>query len=109
MDYDLQKVINQRDDYKIANAELEKENEALLKFKEIQEKELLELKEKIKAYQEDRFCQGGCAIYQYDKIHKLTQALDSIENICRNVLDDDYIRNLAFALLDIINKAREQE
>ena len=35
------------------------------------------------------------------------QALDSIENICRNVLDDDYIRNLAFALLDIINKAKE--
>lgn len=36
------------------------------------------------------------------------QALDSIENICRNVLDDDYIRNLAFALLDIINKAKDE-
>lgn len=40
-------------------------------------------------------------------INRYKLALESIEHICRNVLDDDYIRNLAFALSDIINKAKE--
>lgn len=42
------------------------------------------------------------------KVNPYKQALDSVEHICKNVLDDDYIRNLAFALLDIINKAKEE-
>ncbi len=48
----------QLDIYRIANAELEKENKELLKFKEMQEKELIELRTK-----EDRFCKCETCVY----------------------------------------------
>lgn len=32
------------------------------------------LQEQVKAYRDDRFCQGGCAVYQYDKIHAMHKA-----------------------------------
>ena len=85
------------------------------------EQELKELQETI-----DDFITDNSSLYSYDgkqpsdlyelkecmqssmnEFVKYKQALDSIEHICRNVLDDDYIRNLAFALLDIINKAKD--
>ena len=85
------------------------------------EQELEELQETI-----DDFITDNKSLYSYDgrepsnldelqecmqssmnEFVKYKQALDSIEHICRNVLDDDYIRNLAFALLDIINKAKD--
>lgn len=115
------------EDYKIANAELEKENDELLKFKEMQEKELLKLRgqlqtlddetitvqltqaefESLKAKEQEceelnKYCPKRCKSDNYE------QVLESIEHICRNVLDDDYIRNLAFALLGIISKAKEK-
>lgn len=52
----------QLDIYRIANAELEKENKELLKFKEMQEKELIELRTKLE-YQEDRFCKCETCVY----------------------------------------------
>lgn len=74
------------------------------------EQECEELKEKIKAYQEDRFCQGGCAIYQYDKIHKLTQTLDKIEEFCIVYSNNhDTYETVYKYILDIINKAKEQK
>ena len=85
------------------------------------EQELEELQETI-----DDFITDNSYLYSYDgkqpsnldelqecmqsslnEFVKYEQALDSIEHICRNVLDDDYIRKLAFALLDIINKAKD--
>ena len=39
---------------------------------------------------------------------KYKQALDEIEDVCRNILDDDYMRSVAESLLEIINKAKEQ-
>lgn len=36
------------------------------------------------------------------------QAFVILEDICRNLLDDEYTRNIATCLLDIINKAKEQ-
>ena len=85
------------------------------------EQECEELKETI-----DDFITDNSYLYSYDgkqpsnldelqecmqsslnEFVKYKQALDSIEHICRNVLDDDYIRNLAFALLDIINKVKD--
>ena len=85
------------------------------------EQELEELQETI-----DDFITDNSSLYSYDgkqpsnldelqecmqssmnEFVKYKQALDRIEHICRNVLDDDYIRNLAFALLDIINKAKD--
>lgn len=78
---------------------------------EEKEQECEKLKETVKAYQEDRFCQGGCAIYQYDKIHKLTEALEEIEEIANKDFSHtacvEYKKQLK-QILDIINKAKEQ-
>lgn len=43
------------------------------------------------------------------QIHKYQQAFDSFEDICRNLLDDEYVRNIANSLLDIINKVNGDE
>lgn len=51
------------------------------------EQECKELRKKVEDYKHDRFCQGGCAVYQYDKIHKLKQALEKIVGI----LQQDYV------------------
>lgn len=46
------------------------------------EQQVKQLQEQVKAYQHDRFCQGGCAIYQYDKINKYKEFFkDIFENI----------------------------
>lgn len=45
----LKRKEQEYEDYKIANAELEKENDELLKFKEMQEKELLKLRGQLQA------------------------------------------------------------
>lgn len=37
------------------------------------------------------------------------QAFVILEDICRNLLDDEYTRNIATCLLDIINKAKDGE
>lgn len=37
------------------------------------------------------------------------QAFVILEDICRNLLDDEYTRNIATCLLDIINKAKEKQ
>lgn len=38
---------------------------------------------------------------------ELSKTLDDIEEICRQLLDDDYIRSVAKNLIDIIDKAKE--
>lgn len=38
---------------------------------------------------------------------KYKQALNDIEGICRQLLDDEYIRSVAESLIDIINKAKD--
>lgn len=82
-------IINQEieEEHEFMKARIkELENKPTYPFNEAFNKQLQEenekLKETIRAYQEDRFCQGGCAIYQYDKIHKLTQALEEKEQEC---------------------------
>ena len=37
------------------------------------EQQLKACKEELQAYKEDRFCQGGCTIYQFDKIKQLKE------------------------------------
>ena len=92
------------------NEKLHNENKELKAQLEQQKKENEELKEKIKAYQEDRFCQGGCAIYQYDKIHKLTQTLEKIEEFCIVYSSNhDAYETVYKQILDIINKAKDGE
>lgn len=44
-----------------------------------------ELEAKIKDYEMDRFCQGGCAVYQYDKLQKHAQYFQQISNLCQSV------------------------
>lgn len=38
-----------------------------------------QLQHKVKQYQEDRFCQGGCCVYQYDKINKYKEYFSNIK------------------------------
>ena len=92
-------------------------------YKQLKRKgqELEELQETIDDFITDNnslYCYDGrqpsdldelqeCMQSSMNEFVKYKQALDSIEHICRNVLDDDYIRNLAFALLGIINKAKD--
>lgn len=42
------------------------------------EQQAKQLQEQVKAYQHDRFCQGGCAVYQYDKINKYKEFFQDI-------------------------------
>ena len=41
-----------------------------------------------------------------DKVYRLSKTLDDIEEICRQLLDDDYIRSIAESLIDIISKTK---
>ena len=43
-----------------------------------QEQLIKQLQNKIKQYQTDRFCQGGCAVYQYDKLQKYQEYFETI-------------------------------
>ena len=36
-------------------------------------------KEELQAYKEDRFCQGGCTIYQFDKIKQLKEENEKLK------------------------------
>lgn len=85
----------------------EKERNKLKQQLEEKEQENNKLKEKIKAYQEDRFCQGGCVVYQYDKIHKLKQALNEIEEYIE-IEDWSILGYVQRGILNIINKARKE-
>lgn len=38
---------------------------------------------------------------------KYKQTLNEIEDICRNILDDDYMRSVAESIFEIINKEEE--
>jgi hypothetical protein len=54
------------------------------------QKQADKLKEKVQAYKEDRFCQGGCAVYQFDKIKELQSEkqllFESLENIAKEII-----------------------
>lgn len=39
-----------------------------------------QLKQQLDAYKHDRFCQGGCTVYQFDKIKELKQQLEENSN-----------------------------
>lgn len=59
------------------------------------------------------FCQNFDCYYKQFKrkeqeCDNYKQALDDLESICRNLLDDDYMRSIAKSLLHIIYKAKEQ-
>lgn len=43
------------------------------------------LKAKIQEYVEDRFCQGGCAIYQFDKIEELKQKNQELDKCIEDI------------------------
>ena len=52
------------------------------------EERVKQLETQLQAYKEDRFCQGGCVVYQYDKIRNLTaenkrlrEALEKINKV----------------------------
>lgn len=57
-----------------------------------------ELKRKVKLMMDCLDC----------KVDEYKEALDEIEEICRQLLDDDYIRSVAESLIDIIDNAKEQ-
>ena len=64
------------------NLALKEENEKLTQIvnKALDDKDRLldkntALKKELQAYKEDRFCQGGCVVYQYDKIKALKEKL----------------------------------
>ena len=48
------------------------EKEFLLK------QQLQACKEELQAYKEDRFCQGGCTVYQFDKIKQLKEENETL-------------------------------
>ena len=58
-----------------------------------------ELKRKVKLMMDCLDC----------KVDEYKEALDEIEEICRQLLDDDYIRSVAESLIDIISKAKEEK
>lgn len=66
------------------NCRLQKALDELLQLKAENEK----LEETVKTYKEDRFCQGGCAIYQYDKIRDLTQKLEKAREYFNKIIED---------------------
>lgn len=55
-----------------------------------------ELKRKVKLMMDCLDC----------KVDEYKEALDEIEEICRQLLDDDYIRSVAESLIDIISRAK---
>lgn len=90
----LKRKEQEYEDYKIANAELEKENDELLKFKEIQEKELLKLRGQLQAKeQECEELKTKIKELLHDcnscKIHQYKQALIEIEDYVRDNCDFD--------------------
>lgn len=96
------------DNYKeIKLAELEKENtknkniinDLLIANKKLIQKNE-ELKEKIKKYSN---------INEQDTkdFARYKQALDEIEGICRNLLNDDYVRSISESILKIIEKVKD--
>ena len=58
-----------------------------------------ELKRKVKLMMDCLDC----------KVDEYKEALDEIEEICRQLLDDDYIRSVAESLIDIISRAKEEK
>lgn len=118
-------------------AELEKENEELLKYKKMQEKELLELRTRIEYYIEkqeqllndidnmDRFNDElqeenynlNISLYQFNGTSRLNekykQVLDKIEKLISEALDPEKTEieqsfDNFYACLDIIEKSRKE-
>lgn len=57
---------------------------------------------KNKKLKEDLICKT-------QECEKYEQVLIEIEEICRQLLDDDYIRSVAESLIDIISKTKENK
>ena len=53
-------------------------------------KQLQTAKEELQAYKEDRFCQDGCTVYQFDKIKQLKEENEKL----RNLLGKPYKRRI---------------
>ncbi len=73
------------------------------------QQENAKLKEELKKYINDKFCQGGCICYQFDTIEKYKQALDEIEKYCNNQIGltgDLPFRTTESDILDIISKVK---
>lgn len=73
------------------------------------QQENAKLKEELKKYINDKFCQGGCIYYQFDTIEKYKQALDEIEKYCNNQIGltgDLPFRTTESDILDIISKVK---
>ena len=68
--------------------------------------EIKELKEWQQANQPTGICET-CTAKSVEDMYKYKQALDEVEYVCRNLLDDDYMRNVAESILNIINKMEE--
>lgn len=89
------------------------------------QQENAKLKEELKKYINDKFCQGGCICYQFDTIEKYKQALDEIEGIVNKkteipICDECAYRNIPECkencmqdvlgkILDIISKAKGEQ
>lgn len=53
---------------------------------------IVDMATKLQAYIKDRFCKGGCAIYQFDKINKLEHDLKVANKIIDLILAGQCIR-----------------
>lgn len=71
------------------------------------EQALKELKEQLEFLQASSDGDDILIRIYMDKVYRLSKTLDDIEEICRQLLDDDYIRSIAESLIDIIDKAKE--
>lgn len=60
-----------------------------LKDLEKVQNENAELKKELESYKKDKFCKGGCSIYQFDKIDDLKNALSSIAQIADCIINHD--------------------
>ena len=77
-------------------------NQKVKKTKQLEQKNK-ELETELDLYKTWYRAKHGDVKNSLDRYHK---AFEEIEEICRQLLDDNYIRSVAQSLIDIINKAK---